>query len=408
MTVYRSLLRADPDNPDNYRLTAALYDQKGEYEQALAVLDSAQSRLGRIEILSSFRRQMLMSMGKYEQAVEEAKATVEDFPYEEQNYVALAELYAMLGLDSLAQRTYDEALALNPGSTPTIISLNEFYKQRKDNVRFLATAELLFRAPELPLETKLKFYDDLIRTPSFYRDNYFQIGKLASALAIAYPHDRRTRELYARHLIAGGNLEEALKLYKAGIDDPEGRREALNNVLDIEAYLNRPDSVADYKQALKYARSDSLRSVIYGSLGDNCQNRGDYKNCFKYYDKGLRLDTTNAVIYNNYAYFLSLREERLDDALEMARKANRLSPNNPTYLDTYAWVLYMLGRYEEAREPMRLAVSLDRTDSKELLIHYGDILYKLNDRFMASIYWKKALEKGYDPEEIEKRLKLIE
>jgi len=57
---------------------------------------------------------------------------------------------------------------------------------------------------------------------------------------------------------------------------------------------------------------------------------------------------------------------------------------------------------------MRLAVSLDRTDSKELLIHYGDILYKLNDRFMASIYWKKALEKGYDPEEIEKRLKLIE
>ena len=444
MTVYRSLLRADPDNPDNYRLTAALYDQKGEYEQALAVLDSAQSRLGRIEILSSFRRQMLMSMGKYEQAVEEAKATVEDFPYEEQNYVALAELYAMLGLDSLAQRTYDEALALNPGSTPTIISLNEFYKQRKDNVRFLATAELLFRAPELPLETKLKFYDDLIRTPSFYRDNYFQIGKLASALAIAYPHDRRTRELYARHLIAGGNLEEALKLYKAGIDDPEGRREALNNVLDIEAYLNRPDSVAkyaaeatryypsdpelylrkggvtafflkdyaaaeaDYKQALKYARSDSLRSVIYGSLGDNCQNRGDYKNCFKYYDKGLRLDTTNAVIYNNYAYFLSLREERLDDALELARTANRLSPNNPTYLDTYAWVLYMLGRYEEAREPMRLAVSLDRTDSKELLIHYGDILYKLNDRFMASIYWKKALEKGYDPEEIEKRLKLIE
>ena len=92
----------------------------------------------------------------------------------------------------------------------------------------------------------------------------------------------------------------------------------------------------------------------------------------------------------------------------MARKANRLSPNNPTYLDTYAWVLYMLGRYEEAREPMRLAVSLDRTDSKELLIHYGDILYKLNDRFIASIYWKKALEKGYDPEEIEKRLKLIE
>ena len=54
MTVYRSLLRADPDNPDNYRLTAALYDQKGEYEKELAVRDSDQSRLGRTEIPSTF------------------------------------------------------------------------------------------------------------------------------------------------------------------------------------------------------------------------------------------------------------------------------------------------------------------------------------------------------------------
>lgn len=42
------------------------------------------------------------------------------------------------------------------------------------------------------------------------------------------------------------------------------------------------------------------------------------------------------------------------------------------------------------------------------MIHYGDILYALNDRFMASFYWKKALENGYDAQEIEKRLKQLE
>ena len=100
----------------------------------------------------------------------------------------------------------------------------------------------------------------------------------------------------------------------------------------ISAYmLNNPkEAEPAYREALKYAKTDSLRSVIYGVLGDNYQTLGDYKNCFKSYEKGMKLDTTNAVIYNNYAYFLSLRNERLDKALAMTEKAIRLSPNNPT------------------------------------------------------------------------------
>ena len=143
-------------------------------------------------------------------------------------------------------------------------------------------------------------------------------------------------------------------------------------------------------------------------LGDNSQTTGDYKTALRHDEKAMKYDTTNAVIYNNYSYYLSLRNERLDKALQMAEKANRLSPGNPTYLDTYAWVLYQLGRYEEARAQIKQAVSLDRTNNKELFIHYGDILYKLNDPFMASFYWKKAQENGYDAKEIEERLKLIE
>ena len=57
---------------------------------------------------------------------------------------------------------------------------------------------------------------------------------------------------------------------------------------------------------------------------------------------------------------------------------------------------------------MQQAISLDRSNSAELSLHYGDILYRLNDYFMASVYWKKALERGYDAEEIAERFKLIE
>lgn len=444
MRVYRTLLRDAPDNPDNYRLMAALQEQKGEPLRALAVLDSAESRLGRTAMLSAYKRELLVKLKQFDRALSESRALVADFPYDEENHVALAETYAMLGMDSLAQASYDAALALNPNNTATVVSMNEFYKQRNDNVRFLSTAAQLFRSPDLPLENKLKFYEELTGTPNFYREYYLQIGNLASSLLLTYPGDFRVTELYARHLIAGGDIEEALGFYKARINDSVPNREIFNNIMDIEAYLKRPDSVAlyaeralalfpsdpelylrkggitsyylkdyktadaDYREALKYAGSDSLRSVIYGMLGDNSQTTGDYKTAFRHYEKAMKYDTTNAVIYNNYSYYLSLRNERLDKALQMAEKANRLSPGNPTYLDTYAWVLYQLGRYEEARAQIKQAVSLDRTNNKELFIHYGDILYKLNDPFMASFYWKKAQENGYDAKEIEERLKLIE
>jgi hypothetical protein len=52
---------------------------------------------------------------------------------------------------------------------------------------------------------------------------------------------------------------------------------------------------------------------------------------------------------------------------------------------------------------MQQAISLDRSKSPEYSLHYGDILYALGEEFMAKTYWRKALERGADKEEIEKR-----
>jgi tetratricopeptide (TPR) repeat protein len=71
-----------------------------------------------------------------------------------------------------------------------------------------------------------------------------------------------------------------------------------------------------------------------------------------------------------------------------------------------AWVLYKLGRYDEAKKYMQQALSLDREKSMEMALHYGDILFALGDRFMAELYWRKALERGADVKGIEERFKL--
>lgn len=445
LVVYESLLKLSP-NPEVYYRLAALHDLQGQSFQAINLLDSAENRFGILEQLSDFKRQLLIKVKLYDRALAEADALIASYPYDEANYIAQAELYARMGRDSSALEAYRTARQLNPGSIPALISLNEFYKGTGDIPNFLATARELMAADELPVDAKIHFYEEVAAFPrDFLRRYYPQVGDLISTLVMKYPDNYRITELYAGHLLGGGNLEEALTLYKHHLLSNQGvpNREAFNEVLNIEAYLKRPDSVARYSemalhyfpsdpdlyirkgsvlsyfmkdypaaeaaylQALKYTKNDSLRSVLYGILGDTRHQMGDWRTCFKYYEKAIRADTTNSMACNNYSYFLSERNEKLELAEKLAIRANRLSPSNPTYLDTQAWVYYKQGRYEEAKALMQQAIALDANPSEELLIHYGDILYALKENFMAAFYWKKARDKGYDAAEVEKRLQNV-
>jgi tetratricopeptide (TPR) repeat protein len=243
---------------------------------------------------------------------------------------------------------------------------------------------------------------------------------------------------YAQHLILSGEAEEALRLCKHLIDYKKPNIEEFTRVIEIENHLNRPDSVRRYtdlalalfphntnllhlcgalalqrkeyddaillyNEASKHADNDTLRSSLWGSIGDVEHQRNEMKRCYKAYDKALKLNADNAMVLNNYAYFLSLDERDLERALTMITRALALSQNNATYLDTMAWVLYKLGRYSEAKKYMQQALSLDRSQASEYALHYGDILYALGEEFMAKTYWRKALERGADKEEIERR-----
>ncbi len=440
LDLYEELVEIAPHNPDNYRLLAMLYEQNKQPFTAIVVLDSAENKLGRMEELSAYKRQLLINVQLYDKAIAESQALIRDFPYRYENYLVLAELYAQMKRDSLAMVNYDKALDLNPNGTDIIASMNDYYKRKGDNTNFLATARLLFQSDDIPVENKVRFFEDIISNRNFYRDNYFQLSTLASTLMIKYPQNYEVVDLYASNLIAYGEMEQALEIYKTYLTDTTSNIEAFNNIIDMEAYLQRSDSVEKYstmalhlfpdnaelylrkggaltylkkekeaeetyREALKHADSDSLRSVVLGVLGDMYHQKQAKRQSYAYYEKALHLWPDNVMILNNYAYYLSEEEEKLDKALEMAERVMELTSGNPTYLDTYGWVLYKLGRYEEAKKVIQQAISLDSSASAELLVHYGDILFALNDGFMATVYWRKALEAGYDAEKIAERLK---
>ena len=102
MGIYTRLMRDDPHNPLNYRLLAALYDYKGQPFTAIAILDTAEMRLGRLEELSTYKREILIRLRLYDKAVEEAKKLAGDYPYDDGNYRILGDIYSAMGKDSLA------------------------------------------------------------------------------------------------------------------------------------------------------------------------------------------------------------------------------------------------------------------------------------------------------------------
>jgi tetratricopeptide (TPR) repeat protein len=139
----------------------------------------------------------------------------------------------------------------------------------------------------------------------------------------------------------------------------------------------------------------AFKSVVFGVLGDTHQGMENWPDAVAAYDRALSLDPDNSTALNNYAYFMSLRRERLEEAYVMSRRSVELVPDNPSYLDTLGWIYYKKGDYENARK--YIASSIDNGGSSATILeHMGDVLDKLGDQNGAREWWEKAFDR--DPE----------
>lgn len=437
--VFGKIVELEPKNPYNYQMLSTLYIHTDQPYSALMVLDSAQTRFGNVPEIVFTKRDLLSSLRMFDKAAEMAKSIADDYPYEVNNHLAVAELYAQQGGDSLALEAYDKALALESDNPQVLMSMCEYYQHKNNIGAFMSTMLRVMDSKKMPLEEKITIFNDYIRTREMYGNYYSQVNSIAARIAILYPNDFRAQSLYATHLVASDQNEQALKIYKDRLKVDSQNMEVYNSIIDLEAFIGRADSVDKYStlaleiepnnrdmhlrragvlqymerydeaekvllRAVKLTDGSSTKSDIYCSLGDIKQFQGQQKKAIKYYKQALKYKPDNILALNNYSYFLSTIDKDLEHALEMIEVVIAAESGNATYLDTKAWILYKMGEYEQAREVMRTAISLDKGGNAEIYIHYGDILEALNEMFMAKIYWQKALEAGYDEAEINKRL----
>ncbi|GAP72239.1 tetratricopeptide repeat protein [Candidatus Symbiothrix dinenymphae] len=178
--------------------------------------------------------------------------------------------------------------------------------------------------------------------------------------------------------LLGHNLKAALKVYSAGL------------------------AVADEDDR-------EMQSSFLEQMGDIYYRQGNKKKAFEAFELALEANPHNISALNNYAYYLSLLKMDLDKAERMASEVVRQQPNNGTYIDTYAWVLFQKGNYNLAKFYIESAISKSPEPSSELFEHYGDILHALGNTAQAIVEWQKAIVRkqaeGEKVKDLERKIK---
>ncbi|MGC4058373.1 MAG: tetratricopeptide repeat protein [Chitinophagaceae bacterium] len=149
-----------------------------------------------------------------------------------------------------------------------------------------------------------------------------------------------------------------------------------------------------------------LLAEMYASLADVYHSGKAYADADKNFDKALELTPDNATVLNNYAYYLSVRKTRLEDAERFSAKSLLLRPDEPTFLDTYGWIFYQQGKYEKAAELIGKAVQKEGANADATLYeHLGDAYFKMNQIDKALQNWQKASEKDPANTQLQQKIK---
>ena len=151
--------------------------------------------------------------------------------------------------------------------------------------------------------------------------------------------------------------------------------------------------------------SDEFISNVFSILGDIYHELGSWDSCVQAYDSALVYNSSNVGALNNYAYYLSMEGVKLDKAEEMSLATIKAEPENPTYIDTYMWILFCKERYQEARAYAEKLLATNDDMSAVEYSHCGDIFAVCGDTERAVELWSEAQLKGDDSKILKRKIK---
>lgn len=410
---------------------AALYLYQGRYDDALKAYDKIENAYGLTEEVVFQKQKIHLQNNDLNNALAEGQKLIEAFPGE-QSYV-LKQIEILIANDKIseAQKQLESFLKESPNSAQARLVSAELKRKNGNLTDALKDLVKLFESSDLNFQSKIQILAEY--RAYMTQEQLDQYGvKLANEIIIKHKEEASAYAMFGDILQALGKSEEARQAYIKGLEYDQSNFAVWQNVIQLTFEVNKIDSVIQYsEQALELFPNQSafyyyngvanlqkrnyedaigaleqgkklssanlgLVSAFNGALGDAYNGTKDYTKSDKAYEAALDFDPDNDGILNNYSYYLALRKDRLEQAEKMAEKVVKKNPENATYLDTYAWVLFMRQKYKEAKKVMQKAFDKDPDNVSAIHYeHFGDILFKLGNVDEAVKNWKIA--KGMNP-----------
>jgi len=416
------------------------YQRLGMLDKSLKIYDELERTIGVNEELSLRKAKLFTSLGKIKEAETELIRLSQSNATETRYYSHLADFYIEQKDLDKAKSMYDRILAIDPGNPIVNLALHDYYSSQGKTELAFDHLKKAFMNPDLDVFTKASItgsiFDNKMDLP-YYREH---AKELADILIMVHAEAPEANSIYGDFMMRAGNIKDAQKYYWNACSKERGNYSIWEKLINTDRKLGMYDSLEhhsaiaiehfpgmplfyycngsanitlkNYKKAAQSLKdglefvvdNSSLMIDFYKNLGDAYFFSGEFSKAYAAFDDVLKIDADNTFVLNQYACFLSLRGENLEKAEKLARKANELELENPSYMDTYGWILYQQKKFSEAELWLGNAAK-GSSKNPNILEHYGDVLYQNGKKEEALKYWEDAKKAGGTSERLMGKIK---
>lgn len=459
IAICRTQDSVSPDRNDPaFNLAAALtarFGMKGDtadLREALALYNRLEKGLGHTLPVSARKINIYLAMGDTADVMSEIVALEKDAPSDVETKLFAGGVYDHIGHPDSALIRYNRAEELQPDNGTVFLARASFFREQGDSARYDTEVFKALESPTLDFGSKFQLLTDYVT--KLYQDSlqWPRIDRMFSVMQEQNPGEAMLHELLASYKSATGKNAEAAEQLSYSIDlDPSDPAKwsdlvqlyfnlndtvkarstaekampmfpdegyfplALASALTMQGESDKALAILDTLDINRY-HNDRVCSAILSTKGDLLWRQGRTADASSAYRQAIGLNPDNYMAMNNFAYFNACEGTELGAAELYAGIATGAEPDNPTYLDTYAWVLFKKGNYEKAKETIDKVLELSKTEgadpevdtdepSAEIYDHAGDIYYMSGLHDEAVDFWKKALALDPDNKLIKKKVK---
>ena len=433
ISTLEAMAKRYPRKSEVLMMLMEMYTKRQDYEQVVKTLDRIELLEGKSEQLSMQKVRIYSAMKDEKRALAEMRMLADEYPNDIRYRVLVGDYYLDNDQPAEAFKIYSQLEKEEPDNVNVLLSLANYYSAQKEDSLCQETLLRLTTNENLDSDTRLRIMQGIVYEHLQEKTDTAQVMSLLRR-QLSYPQtDGRLAELSARYMISVQAPREQVKpvLHQVLSLDPEtdaARQELLSYAIqenDTSGIVRLCKTAVDYgsSEPIYYyylgialfqqnQRSAALKAIqkgiakmddksnlqlltnMYAISGDLFHSAGNDDRAFLSYDSCLLYRPDDALVLNNYAYYLSLRKQDLQRAEEMSKKALQKEGSNPTYLDTYAWVLFQQKRYKEAKVVIDSVMTLlgndIKADDASLVEHAGDIYSKCGEKAKAMEFWQKA------------------